>query len=146
METNVFTDGCCINNGKRNARGGVGIYFSEQDCYAEKLPGNHQTNNRAELFAALRGIQIAKEKGIENLVVNTDSCYVINGIKSWLVNWKLNNWKTSGGRSDVLNKDLWIALDTERKGITVKWKHVRGHCGIPENEAADQLAKQGAQN
>ena len=27
----IFTDGSCINNGKRNAYGGVGVYFGKND-------------------------------------------------------------------------------------------------------------------
>ena len=27
----VFTDGSCKNNGKKNARAGIGVYFSEND-------------------------------------------------------------------------------------------------------------------
>ena len=27
----VYTDGACINNGKPNARAGIGVYFGEND-------------------------------------------------------------------------------------------------------------------
>lgn len=73
--------------------------------------------------------------------------YTKLGIESWVSNWKRNNWKTSKGQP-VLNKDLWIALHTteqalKREGIRTKIFWVKGHSGIPGNEAADRLAVAG---
>ena len=49
----IFTDGACVNNGKRNAKGGVGIYY--QDNYKPNvsisLKDSKPTNNKAELTA-----------------------------------------------------------------------------------------------
>ncbi|KAJ3009913.1 UNVERIFIED_CONTAM: Ribonuclease H1, partial [Siphonaria sp. JEL0065] len=48
----IYTDGACGGNGKRNARGGIGVFFGEGDTrnISEPLPGPVQTNNRAELL------------------------------------------------------------------------------------------------
>ena len=43
----VFTDGACINNGKRNAH----VYFANGEYPSISIPlSGKQTNNRAELM------------------------------------------------------------------------------------------------
>jgi ribonuclease HI len=79
----VYTDGACTNNGKANAKAGLGIYFSENDNrnLGEKVSSEYkQTNNVAELLAILKALQIL-EKEIEfgrKIMVYTDSEYSIN--------------------------------------------------------------------
>ncbi|CAG8659278.1 10617_t:CDS:2, partial [Scutellospora calospora] len=53
----VWTDGCCENNGKKDARAGIGVYWLERNTLnlSKRLPGKLQTNNRAEIFARHRG-------------------------------------------------------------------------------------------
>ena len=47
----VYTDGACSNNGSRQARAGVGVFFGPQDPrnVSETLEGSTQTNQRAEM-------------------------------------------------------------------------------------------------
>ncbi|CAN8072385.1 unnamed protein product [Agarophyton chilense] len=76
--------------------------------------------------------------------IYTDSMYTINGMDSWLPGWRVAKWKTAAG-TPVKNKELWLAIDSNRRallriGITVKMAWVKGHVGIPGNEAADRLA------
>ncbi|XP_030044630.1 ribonuclease H1 [Microcaecilia unicolor] len=46
----VYTDGCCANNGRNDARAGIGVYWGpgHPSNVAERLPGR-QTNQRAEI-------------------------------------------------------------------------------------------------
>ncbi|XP_076071612.1 ribonuclease H1-like [Mytilus galloprovincialis] len=140
----VYTDGGCFGNGQKGATAGIGVYWGDNhpDNLSERL-GGRQTNNRAEIHAAAKAIQQAKAKGITNLVLKTDSQFCINGITSWIHKWKRNGWKLSTGQP-VINKDDFIELESSLQGINVKWVHVRGHKGIPGNEAADKLANAGA--
>jgi ribonuclease HI len=69
----------------------------------------------------------------------------MQGITSWISNWKKNNWKNSA-KKDVKNKDLWIELDLAVSKHNVKWNWVKGHSGHRENEIADQLANKGIDN
>ncbi|KAK0045493.1 ribonuclease H1 [Biomphalaria pfeifferi] len=141
----VYTDGGCFSNGRSDARAGIGVYWApnDPDNISEPLQGK-PTNNRAEIYAALRAIQIAKKKGIPNLILHTDSQFLINGITKWIKGWKKKQWINSTG-NPVINKDDFEALDEELKGINVKWVYVRGHNGNTSNEAADRLAKSGAE-
>jgi ribonuclease HI len=101
------------------------------------------TNNQMELMAAIQGLKALSEKCIVNLT--TDSKYVMDGINSWIINWKKNNWKNSQ-KQNVKNKDLWIQLDKLNSQHDVKWYWVKGHSGHPQNELADQLANKGIDN
>ena len=127
---NIFvqTDGCYENNRKKDARAGVGIYQSEKNPFniSERLPGNLQTNNRAEIFAVIRAIETSIEKD-KCLVIYTDSIYVIN---------------CHGTKNPKKNLDLVMRMNdliNERKGKVV-FKYVRGHYGNEGNEQADKLA------
>jgi len=94
-----------------------------------------------ELTAAIEGLRALKRPCQVTLV--TDSQYVMQGIQSWMANWKKKGWKTSTGKP-VANQDLWEALDAALSVHQVRWEWVRGHDGHPENERADALANRGA--
>ncbi|XP_078069325.1 ribonuclease H1 [Mustelus asterias] len=140
----VYTDGCCTGNGQKRAKAGIGVYWGPGHSLnlSERLPGR-QTNQRAEIVAACRAIEQAKELNIEKLIIFTDSMFTINGITKWIKSWKTNGWKLSSGGS-VINKQDFERLDKLNSGINVEWMHVPGHAGFTGNEAADSLAKDGA--
>ena len=142
--THVYTDGGCFNNGRDGAMAGIGVYWSDNhpENVSESLPGR-QTNNRAEIHAAVRAVQVAKRRGIDKLVLHTDSQFLINGITKWIKGWKKNGWKLSSG-GPVINREDFEELDKELQGIRVKWMYVKGHSGDKANDAVDLLAKQGA--
>jgi len=97
------------------------------------------TNNRMELQAVIEGIKALKLKS--EVQVTTDSKYVMDGITKWINNWKQNGWKTSK-KTAVLNVDLWQKLDKLCDRHQVEFYWVKGHAGHPENERADELARQ----
>ncbi|XP_072107265.1 ribonuclease H1 [Mobula birostris] len=140
----VYTDGCCTSNGKKHPRAGIGVYWGPGHSLnlSERLSGR-QTNQRAEIVAACRALEQAKELNIEKLVIFTDSMFTINGITKWIKSWKTNGWKLSSGGS-VINKEDFKRLDKLTSGINIEWVHVPGHAGFTGNEAADSLAKDGA--
>jgi len=98
------------------------------------------TNNRMELKAAIEALNALN--GSRNVILHTDSKYVMDGINSWMENWKKRGWKTSN-KKPVKNQDLWQALDEAVGRHEIKWKWVKGHTGVPGNEVADELANQG---
>ena len=138
---NIYTDGACRGN---PGVGGWGALIEYENHNKEIFGGEKlTTNNQMELMAAIQGLKALSEKCIVNLT--TDSKYVMDGINSWIKNWKRNNWKNSQ-KQNVKNKDLWIQLDKLNEQHDVKWHWVKGHSGHPQNELADQLANKGIDN
>lgn len=137
----IYTDGACRGN---PGAGGWGVYLlyknEKKEFYGGKL---NTTNNKMELTAAIEGLKVLKEPCKVKLY--TDSKYVMDGINSWIANWKKNNWKTAS-KKDVKNKDLWIELDAETCKHEIEWVWVKGHSGNIGNEKADVLANMGIDN
>jgi ribonuclease HI len=98
------------------------------------------TNNRMELMAAIEALNALN--GGRRVILHTDSKYVMDGITSWIANWKKRGWKTAS-KKPVKNKDLWQALDEATERHEIDWKWVRGHTGNAGNEEADALANLG---
>lgn len=134
----IFTDGACRGN---PGPGGWGVLLRYGD-HEKTLYGGEAatTNNRMELTAAIRGLEMLKEPCLVHLT--TDSQYVRKGITEWLAGWKKRGWKTAS-RQPVKNIDLWQALDAQSQRHEMHWHWVKGHSGHRENEIADQLANQG---
>lgn len=140
LAVKVYTDGSCLNNGSHRARAGIGVYFGPSDTrnLSESVPGR-QTNQRAELHAAIRALEIT-DPSIP-LELHSDSNYLIKGMTVWSHKWRTTNRLTTG---KLDNKELWIRLLGLSKGRTIKWIYVPAHSGIVGNEEADRLARLGA--
>ena len=113
---------------------------------SEPLQGTRQTNQRAELTAIKRALQIVPRN--KNVNIITDSKYAIDCVTTWYQNWRENNWKTAAGKP-VENKDLIehiLSMIEERRGLNVQtgFEWIKGHANNPGNEAADRLAVDGA--
>lgn len=135
----IFTDGACSGN---PGPGGWGAILRWKGHEKELFGGEAATtNNRMELMAAIRALESLKRPS--HVVLYTDSTYVRDGITSWIHGWKRNGWKTAA-KKPVKNEDLWRRLDDAISMHDVEWHWVRGHSGHPENERADELARQGA--
>lgn len=141
MTTNrvrLYTDGACSGN---PGPGGWGVLMLWNDHEKELCEGALETtNNRMEMMAAIRGLESLKRQLDVDLY--TDSTYLRDGITKWIHNWKRNGWKTAA-KKPVKNEDLWKRLEKALAGHQVEWHWVKGHAGNPENERADELARQG---
>ncbi|KKY24893.1 putative rnase h domain protein [Phaeomoniella chlamydospora] len=145
----IYTDGSSLNNGQGGAVGGVGVYFGpgHKSNISEPLPGPRQTNQRAELTALLRALEVAPlHRPVE---IYTDSRYAIGCITQWYDNWVRKGWVTAKGHK-VENKDLIVEIKKmvdERKdsfGVDTVFVWVKGHAGSEGNQMADKLAVAGA--
>lgn len=74
------------------------------------------TNNRAELWAIVKTIEFEIAKKKKNLVIVTDSKYVVEAVNKHLLKWRENNWKTYNKKS-VTNSDLIKKIDELRDQI-----------------------------
>ncbi|GLV45598.1 ribonuclease H1 [Carabus blaptoides fortunei] len=142
----AYTDGSCENNGRTNARAGVGVWFGPDHPMNISQPATHRaTNNSGEIEACTRALESASSAGERNVTINTDSEFVVKSMNEWMPNWKNNGWKTSSG-NPVKNRTEFQELDHAVRGMdNVQFKHVPGHRGHEGNEGADRLARQGAQ-
>ncbi len=134
----VYTDGACSGN---PGPGGWGAILSYGDKRKEMCGGEKDTtNNRMELLAAISALEALTRPCTVDLY--TDSAYVKDGISKWIFGWKRNGWKTAD-KKPVKNAELWQRLDEATRRHEVEWHWVKGHAGHPENERADELARQG---
>lgn len=139
----AYTDGACSGN---PGPGGWGALLVAREggtvLKTRELSGGaaETTNNRMELLAAINALESLSKPSV--ITVVTDSAYVKGGITEWLFGWKRNGWRTST-RKPVKNEDLWRRLDEAAARHQIRWEWVKGHAGHPENEKADELARQG---
>ncbi|RMH54430.1 MAG: ribonuclease HI [Candidatus Hydrogenedentota bacterium] len=139
----IHTDGACLGN---PGPGGIGVvlaYGKHRRTLSESHP--HTTNNRMELLAAIRGLELLKEPCSVELV--TDSRYLANAInKGWLESWKRRNWKRPSSKGGIIkNQDLWKRLDALLRIHKVSFRWVEGHSGHRWNEECDRLATTAAE-
>jgi ribonuclease HI len=168
----IYTDGSSLGNGAHGAVAGVGVYFGPKDKrygnhplalmssganigarnLSEPLSGTRQTNQRAELTAIQRALEIAPRN--RPVTICTDSNYSIKCVTEWFVKWRANGW-LNAARKPVENKDLIekiLALIDQRKNMSqeissinkVEFVWVKGHATNEGNIAADELAVAGA--
>jgi|TARA_R100001039_G_C1821086_1_gene88935 ribonuclease HI len=134
----IFTDGACRGNPGPGGWGALLRYGTTEKTLFGGEPDT--TNNRMELMAAIMALEALTAPC--QVVLTTDSRYVMDGITKWMANWKKRGWKTAS-RQPVKNADLWRRLDAACEKHTIEWQWVKGHSGHPENDKADALANRG---
>jgi ribonuclease HI len=157
----IFTDGACPNNGRADSRAGYGVFWPQRADLTTygRLPGDLQTNQRAELYA----IQVAIETIIANNLegpfeIRTDSLYSVQSLTDWCHKWVRTDWTYPVKNEDLVKGILDSADAFQRKSNTttsssssstgsdrrILLRHIRGHAGDVGNEQADRLAVLGA--
>ena len=133
----IFTDGACSGNPGPGGWGAILRWNGKE----RELSGGQAltTNNQMELMAAIKALEVLKEKCVVNLY--SDSSYLRDGIKTWIHSWKKNGWRTAD-KKPVKNMELWQELDEARSAHDVTFHWIKGHAGHPENERCDELARQ----
>jgi ribonuclease HI len=132
----IYTDGGCEPN---PGRGGYGVVLLHPLKRHEESGGFRlTTNNRMELFAAIRGLELLTRPCVVR--VFSDSKYVVNGMSlGWAKAWRRRNWwRTKTERAQ--NHDLWARLLAAAEQHEVEFRWVRGHAGNSENECCDGLS------
>jgi ribonuclease HI len=137
----IFTDGACTGN---PGPGGWASVLASPKGRVRELGGfdPHTTNNKMELTAAIRALAALKPPLSTDVVLYTDSTYVIRGITQWIWGWRKRGWKNGEGK-DVSNRELWEELSRQvarLKPAAIDWRYSRGHVGTPGNERCDEIA------
>lgn len=132
----VFTDGSCDPN---PGPGGWGAVFVRDGDVVEHVHGADPdtTNNRMELTALLRGLDLVPEG--TPAVLWTDSKLCVDTITSWAHGWRRRGWTRKTG--PVSNLDLVRPLYERfhaRPELELRW--IKAHAGSRWNEYADSLA------
>ena len=139
-EVQLFTDGACSGN----PGPGGWAFILRHPASGKELESSggerETTNNRMEMTAVIRGLEALKRASRVEIV--SDSIYVGKGFSEWMPKWKLNGWRRrEGGQlKPIKNEELWRQMDELLAKHQVRFTHVRGHQGHPENERCDVLA------
>tara|TARA_Y100001970_G_C14088886_1_gene778880 strand:+ start:396 stop:1151 length:756 start_codon:yes stop_codon:yes gene_type:complete len=83
----IYTDGACSNNGHKDAKAGIGVFFAHNDTRnISKLIRGKQTNNAAELhaiIAALEVISVDAKLSTSDIIIVSDSQYAIRCVTEY---------------------------------------------------------------
>ena len=118
----VFTDGASLDNQSwRFRRAGFGAFWGRDHPFnvSEALSGHEQTNNRAELDAVVRVLELE----VRPIEIRTDSASVHQGLLHHLATWRARGWKTRS-KKPTRNGDLWVRvadLISQRQAGTVSF-------------------------
>lgn len=132
----IYTDGACEPNPGRGGYGAV-LAFEKR---RKEISGGFRltTNNRMEIYAAIKGLELLKEPC--KVAVYSDSQYLVSAMmEGWVENWKKKKWWRTN-KERAVNIDFWEKLSAlcEIHEVTFIW--VKGHAGNPENERCDKLS------
>ena len=137
----IHTDGACRHN---PGPGGWGALMDFGDKTQELYGGDEiTTNNKMELTAVIKALEYLTEP--HQIVLTTDSKYVIGGINDWMDNWKKRGWRNAKGEP-VKNKELWERLDELNLSKNINWSWVKAHNVDEFNNQVDILARKAAEN
>ena len=140
----IYTDGACKNNGKKNAKAGIGIYFGINDTRNVSKPIiGKQTNNIAELTAIKETYYIIENEINNGIQINiyTDSNYALLCLTTYGDKCSKNKCKV-----DIPNKVLVKETYELYKNIkNINFKYIRAHTNNNDihsigNYNADKLA------
>ena len=140
----VFTDGS-VRRDEKTVQAGIGVWFGPSDRYnfGESFRLPNPTNNRCEVQAAIRAIERINERDdipqTQEVVIGSDSQYVIRAMTQWWNTWQQNNFKNN----TVKNRGMLTRLHNLCQERPVSFYYTPGHVGIPGNEGADRLAATG---
>lgn len=135
----AWTDGGCRGNPGPGGWAFV-LVNTASGARLERCGGEDATtNNRMEILAAVEALKALRKDGLD-VLVHSDSQYLIKAASEWLPGWKARGWRRKEG--ELKNVELLKELDRQLGRHRVRWRWVKGHAGDPGNERVDALANQ----
>jgi ribonuclease HI len=154
-DINVYTDGACYNNGKRNAKAGIGIYFGIDDPrnVSRRVEGK-QTNNTAELTAIIVAHNILNEDIAtrnKNIMIYSDSTYAIRACTTYGAKLCKKKWKQSVNKPIPNLELVKMAFELFQNKSNIRFMYIKAHTGNRDehsigNDCADTLASMSINN
>ena len=137
----LYTDGACRGNPGPGSYAFI-VQNHEGDIVGQGAEAvSLTTNNKMEMSAIINGLKFlsAEVSPINEIFVYTDSKYVVDGMRSWIHNWKKKGWKKADNKPPE-NVDLWKELDSLSNICHMSFNWIKGHAGHPQNEHVDRMA------
>ena len=132
----IWTDGACSGNPGPGGWAAILRYGA-----AEKVVSGGEadtTNNRMELTAAIRALELLREPC--RVTLHSDSRYLVDAMaKGWARSWQARGWMRKGAEK-AKNPELWERLLALCDRHAVTWDWVKGHAETEENRRCDALA------
>jgi ribonuclease HI len=136
-----YVDGACKGNGKADCVASWAVVAEyDQDLEESGFVKDSPSNQSAELTAAIRACEIARDRGQTEITIVTDSKYLHSAATNWIDKWLTNEWKDHR-KKPVMHAELFKQLLKAKESIKIEWIHVRGHTDVPGNLRADHLAR-----
>lgn len=145
-DTYIFCDGGSRGTNLVEGEGGWGISIHYNNGYKQGYNGYEPiaTNSLMEIKAMSRALSLILEQDLSNVVVLTDSSYVLNCIKDkWYASWENNGWKTSK-KEPVAHRREWEELigslrELEKGFRNIRFAHINSH--IPKSQMSKSWDK-----
>lgn len=150
-ETHVwFTDGSCAGNGKENPVGGYASICVNGKNTGMFIIGKMDndiakaTNIRAEGLAIAKTLEFMlsniSEKGLDDILIYSDSKFWINMIYKYMPNWPENKFHTQSNTDLTLDiSKLWKEIKSSVKSIDIV--HVYAHNKDSGKTSSDAFKK-----
>lgn len=148
----IATDGACRNNGRPDAVASCGVFFNVDSYHnkAFRTFDRRPTSQRAELRAAIYALgsftkmftsgHFENNGYVTEIIIKSDSAYLVNGMTSWIIVWRQNGYLNSLGYH-LKNQGLFRKLDRLCNNLAMMGVQAR-FWKVPreENQQADKLA------
>jgi ribonuclease HI len=130
-KVDIYMDGSCLRNGQPGAAAGWSFLVDDgvkKTARYGKLPGELQTNNRAELYGLYMALRFVRERHVKARLL-MDSKLIYDGL--------------AGAASRKANRDLWDLVEDLCAEVNINIESIK-HISREENELADKYARKGA--
>lgn len=141
----VHLDESCLGNGREgdNPGGAGGLIEARSRSGVQRrdlyLSSPATTNNRMALAGATEALELLAARGARlNVLIVSDSQYLVKGMREWAPGWERRGWTRKGGPLE--NLEMWKALVAAARLHETQFTWVRGHEEHAKNEYVNDLA------
>ena len=133
----IYCDGGCRGNDSSYTNN-IGAYaymlIYKQHTKLDGRAVRGTTNNKMELLAVTEALKQLNDSAYKmNIIIYSDSLYVVNGLTKWWNGWKAKEFY------NVKNMEYWKPLKKLYDSFPhIQIYHIKGHSGNEGNERVDE--------